>query len=67
MGAATLLGGLIFSGIGFIALVYGKKTARIKTAALGLILMIYPYFIYETILVYTIGIVLTLCLFIYND
>ena len=67
MVAATLIGGLIFSGIGFIALVYGKKTARIKTAVIGLLLMVYPYFIYETILVYTIGIVLTLCLFIFRD
>lgn len=67
MGAATFLGGLIFSGIGFIALVFGKKTARLKTAVIGLVLMVYPYFVYDAIWVYTIGIVLTLCLFIYTD
>ena len=65
--AANLIGGLIFSGIGFVAFVYGKKQARIKTAVIGLLLCVYPYFIYDTVLVYTIGIVLTICLFIFTE
>ena len=65
--AANLIGGLIFSGIGFVALVYGKKQARIKTAVIGLLLLVYPYFIYDTVFVYTIGIVLTICLFVFTD
>ena len=49
------------------AFVYGKKQARIKTAMIGLLLCVYPYFIYDTVLVYTIGIVLTICLFVFTD
>ena len=67
MQASTLLGGLIFSGIGFVAFVFGKKQARIKTAIIGLLLLVYPYFVYDPIWVYTIGIVLTICLFIFTD
>ena len=65
--AANLIGGLIFSGIGFVAFVYGRKQARIKTGVIGLLLCVYPYFIYGTVLIYTIGVVLTICLFVFTE
>ena len=67
MSAALLIGGFVFSGIGFVAFVFGKKMARLKRAILGVVLMAYPYFVYDTVMVYAIGAVLTICLFVFND
>ena len=64
MSAANLIGNVIFSGIGFVAFMYGKKQGRFHAMALGGILMVYPYFVPNTIAVYAIGVVLTLALFV---
>ena len=56
---ANLIGNLIFSGIGFVAFIYGKKNAEYTIMVIGLILMAYPYFITNTIWMYVIGIALT--------
>lgn len=64
---ANLIGGLIFSGIGFVAFVYGKKQGLWKTAIIGVLLMAYPYFFYDFVFVYGIGVVLTISLFIFKD
>ena len=64
---ANLLGGLVFSGIGFVALAYGKKQGLWKTAVIGVLLMAYPYFVYSVALVYGIGIALTIALFLFKD
>ena len=49
---------LIPSGIGFVLLVYGKKQERWPQLGAGLALMVYPYFITNTIALVCIGIVL---------
>lgn len=67
MTAANLMGGLIFAGIGFIAFCFGRKQARIKTALIGVALMAYPYFVPDTLYLYAIGIILTICLFAFAD
>ncbi len=64
---ANLIGGIIFSGIGFVAFVYGKKMSYFKPMAVGLVLMIYPYFISNTIVMYVIGLLLCLALFIFQE
>jgi len=63
--AANLIGGLLFGGIGFVAFVYGKKQTNLKALLIGIILMVYPYFVSNVILLYVIGTVLTVCLFIF--
>lgn len=65
--AAYLIGSLLFSGIGFVAFVFGKKQARPKAMILGLILLAYPYFITDTAAMYAVGIVVTVCLFVFKD
>ena len=67
MTAADLVADLLFGAIGFVAFVFGRKQGRWKTMALGIVLMAYPYFISDTILNYVIGIVLTICLFMFTD
>ena len=65
--AAYLIANLLFSAIGFVALYYAKKQGLWKTALIGVLLMCYSYFVTETLILYGIGIALTVCLFIFTD
>ena len=56
---ANLFLTIIFSTIGLAAVVYGKKAGLLYPMLFGAALMIYPYFITQTWLVYGLGIVLT--------
>ena len=56
---AALFGSLVFGVIGLVAFRYGKKSAFIVPTLLGLGLMIYPWFVSETWMLYVIGCALT--------
>jgi len=56
---AWLLWGLLFSSVGLGFFLYGKKQRAVVPLVCGLVLMIFPYFISNTILLVAIGIVLT--------
>jgi predicted membrane-bound dolichyl-phosphate-mannose-protein mannosyltransferase len=45
LSAASLVSGLIFGSIGFVAFVYGKRMNLWKMMLCGLVLMTYPYFV----------------------
>lgn len=64
---ANLFGALLFGTVGFAAFVYGKKNAGWKPMVLGAGLMVYPYFIEATWLLYVIGVVLTAGLYFWRD
>ncbi|MEZ0274570.1 MAG: hypothetical protein ACAH88_06675 [Roseimicrobium sp.] len=63
----ALLAMIIFGAIGMGALVYGKKAGKPVPAVVGLLLMGYPYFVSETWLLYSIGSLLTACLYIFRN
>lgn len=65
--AANLIGNLLFSSVGFVAFVYGKKQGLWKTAVLGIALMVYPYFIPNAWLMYGVGAALCSGLFFLRD
>ena len=52
---AYLIGATLFSVIGYIGYRYGKKTSRQTSKWIGIALMLYPYVIWETWLMYTVG------------
>lgn len=58
MGTASLLWGLVFSSVGLGFFIYGKKQQAIVPLVCGLALMIYPYFIANTLLLVGIGLAL---------
>jgi hypothetical protein len=60
---ASLIGNLLFGAIGFVAFVYGKRMHLWKLMLGGLALMIFPYFIADTVLLYLIGTTATATLF----
>lgn len=64
---ANLIGGVIFSGIGFVAFVYGKKMGLLKPALLGVALMIYPYFVTDWRVLYAVGVALTVLLWFWRE
>ncbi len=60
IGTATILWGLLFGSIGMGYFMYGKKKSNIVIRYTGVALMIYPYFIPNTIALVAIGVVLIL-------
>jgi hypothetical protein len=62
---AYLVGMVLFSIVGLAAYRYGKKTSRTTTRWIGLALMLYPYAVSETWLLYVVG--GALCAGIYWD
>jgi hypothetical protein len=60
--------GLLFFGIaGFAAYRYGKKAGLSKPKWIGLALMLYPYAISATWLLYVVGIALCVMLFLFRE
>lgn len=64
---SNLFAGILFGSVGLAAFVYGKKSANWKPMAIGVIMMVYPYFIEETWLVYVIGVALCASIFVWRD
>jgi len=52
---ATLLMSLLVSSVGFVLFVYGKKQARVPHLAIGIVLVIYPFFIKSALWMALIG------------
>jgi drug/metabolite transporter (DMT)-like permease len=63
----VLFASIFFGAIGLGAFIYGKKMQRWKTLSLGVALMVFPYFISQTWLLYTVGCALCAGLFLFRD
>jgi hypothetical protein len=64
---SNLFAGILFGAIGLAAFIYGKKAMNWQPMVIGVGLMVYPYFIDPTWLLYLIGAALTGSLFIFRD
>ncbi|HSN20867.1 MAG TPA: hypothetical protein VLS49_09325 [Usitatibacter sp.] len=63
----ALFGALAFGVVGFAAFMYGKKQARFSPMAIGVALMVYPYFVERTWLLYAIGAALCAGLYVFRE
>jgi hypothetical protein len=63
----NILAGFIFGTIGWGAWRYGRRLERTKPILIGLVLMIYPYFIYNPYLLWGIGVILIVTLWFHHD
>jgi hypothetical protein len=63
----NLFGGLLFSSIGFVGFIYGKRMSHWKPMFIGLALMVYPYFIENTAALCAIGLTGSAALFFLRD
>ncbi|HKP62990.1 MAG TPA: hypothetical protein VJV78_39915 [Polyangiales bacterium] len=41
----TLLASLVVSGVGWVLFSYGRKQQRMPQTAIGLVMLVYPYFV----------------------
>lgn len=64
---ANLILSCVFSGIGFIAFVYGKKNSEYKPMLVGAGLLVYPYFVRNGWVMLGIGAALTAALYFWRD
>ena len=55
--------GFLVSGAGFVLFNYGRKMGRLPHVAVGLVLMVFPYFVPGVLLMF--GIALALCGLLY--
>jgi len=53
--ANSLLASLLVSSIGLVLFMYGKKMARVPQLAMGMLLMVFPYFVSGAIWILVIG------------
>ena len=56
--ASSLFLGVLFGSIGLGFFIYGRKQRKVVPLLCGLMLMIVPYFIPETLLLFSVGAVL---------
>jgi hypothetical protein len=61
---STLIAGFFVSGVGFVLFSYGKKLGRIPHLVIGLVLMVFPYFVPGVLLMLGIAAVLCALLFL---
>ncbi|PIX96782.1 MAG: hypothetical protein CO126_07485 [Hydrogenophilales bacterium CG_4_9_14_3_um_filter_63_34] len=64
---AYLFGLILFGITGYAAYRYGKKAALAKPRWIGIALMLYPYAISETWLLYAVGAGLCVALYVYRE
>lgn len=64
---ALLYWGLLFSSIGVGFFIYGKRQGAIVPLICGLTLMIFPYFVSNTLLLVAIGVVLIALPWFFRD
>ena len=64
---AALFGSILFGLVGMAAFVYGKRLVLWKPMVIGVGLMVFPYFVGPTWLLYTIGCVLCVGLYLFRD
>ena len=57
------MAGFVVSGVGFVLFSYGRKQGRIPHVAVGLVLMVFPYFVPSVFLM--VGIAVLLCALLY--
>lgn len=62
-----IISGIVFSFIGWLGFMYGKKNKSMRPMVIGASLMIYPYFVPNAILAVIIGIALTAVLFFWRE
>ena len=66
-GPAYLFGAIVFGIAGWAAYRFGKKKSQAKTKWIGVVLMVYPYAVSETWLMYLIGLGLCAALYYYRE
>ena len=65
--AASLFASLIVSGVGYFLFSYGRKAADMPKVAVGLVMLVYPYFVSSTIVMIGIAVALVAGLWMFDS
>jgi len=65
--AANLFASVLFGIIGYAAYRYGRKTGSKNPVYIGMLLMLYPFVVSETWMMYAVGIALCIALYIFRQ
>ena len=65
--AANLFASVLFGIIGYAAFRYGRKTSNKPPVYIGLLLMLYPFVVSVTWMMYAVGIALCIALYIFRQ
>ena len=66
MSYSNIFSGVLFGSIGMAAFIYGKKQGKTSPMIIGVVMMVYPYFITNTLISYVVGVGLTVGLFLFR-
>jgi len=64
---AYLIGAILFGLIGYAAYRYGKRMERAKIKWIGVALMVYPYAVSGTVMLYGVGAALCVAMYIWRE
>jgi hypothetical protein len=62
---AYMIGAIVFGLVGLVAYIHGRRVNRPRTRWLGLALMLYPYVVWNTAMLYVVGV--GLCVGVWYD
>jgi hypothetical protein len=62
-----VIASLIFSSVGFVAFMYGKKRRLWRPIVIGIVLMVYTYVLSNVLVISIVGTILTAALFFWHD
>jgi hypothetical protein len=62
---AYIVGAIVFGIVGLVAYIHGRRVSRPRTRWLGLALMLYPYVVWNTAMLYLVGV--GLCVAVWFD
>lgn len=65
--STAILLGVLFSGVGFVAFRYGRKTQHVPGVVLGIALMTYPMLVSKPVWVAAVGVCLTSGLWLWRE
>lgn len=60
---SSIAAGFVVSGVGFVLFNYGRKMGRMPHVVVGLVLMVFPYFVPSVLVMF--GIAAALCALLY--
>lgn len=64
---AYLIGAIIFGVLGLAAYRYGKRAERARIKWIGVALMLYPYAVSGTAMLYAVGLALCAAMYLWRD
>ena len=64
---SQIASGIILGGVGFVVFIYGKKQASLKPMIGGLVLMVLPYVLQQTMQLVLASVLIFVAMYVFRD